>query len=190
MRNDILLSPTLSSRRPRLSRRVVLCHSCRPRERTCTATRACTRLHRHDRSTSMTAAQERAHTCKVARVRSPGCRCTRPEHRAKARISVGCCVLPIAGNSVARLVPRTRRCDCRLGTQVAGCPDQCNEPKIQGKCKPRLPIPSHAHACTYAHAHAGKCDLDFLVCICYCDEGFCCSVCVVPSTHCWPPHSH
>ena len=45
-------------------------------------------------------------------------------------------------------------------------------------------------ACTYAHAHAGKCDLDFLVCVCYCDDGFCCSVCVVPSTHRWPPHSH
>jgi hypothetical protein len=37
--------------------------------------------------------------------------------------------------------------------KVGGCPDQCNEPKYQGKC-----------------------NLDYLRCECYCDDGFCCSV--------------
>jgi hypothetical protein len=150
-------------------------------------------IHKHDRS-----AGARAHMQGHAGpMGSPSCRCTRPEHRAKARISVGCCVLPIAGNSVARLVPRTRRCHCRLGHRWPAAPTSATSRK--SKASASLDSPFQAthtctrtpmQACTCAHAHAGKCDLDFLVCVCYCDEGFCCSVCVVPSTHCWPPHSH
>jgi hypothetical protein len=112
-------------------------------------------IHKHARS-----AGARAHMQgRAGPMGSPGCRCTRPEHRAKARISVGCCVLCPSLVTAWHVSYRARGVAIAVWGQVAGCPDQCNEPKIQGKCKPRLPIPSHAvtraraRRCKPAHAH-------------------------------------